>query len=148
MGDGRRDKPFNESLISPSSEVRIGFSLTTLRVRISSRSRGLVGRGGVLGQVQVGQCGTIESCTIFRRFALHRLLAGSLLDVSHARIFLPVELNNSQCGIIIRIVASSNRNLSSNRAILIEYHSRCSHAVASDLRCRVGGWWAMSPWLQ
>ncbi len=84
MGDGRNEKPLIESLISPSSEVRIGFNLTTLRVRISSRSRGLVGSGGVLGQVQVGQCGTIESCTIFRRFALHRLFAGSLLVVSHA----------------------------------------------------------------
>ena len=140
-GDGRQEKPFKESLISPSSEVKIGFNLTTLRVLTSSRSRGLEGRGAVLWHLQVGQCGTIDNCTIFRRFARHRLLAGSLLVVSHLWIFRPVELKHSQCGIIKWIVASSNRNLSSSRAILVEYQSRCSHAWLqfSDVGSVFGG---------
>ena len=122
-GGGCKDKPFCESLISTSSLDKIGLSLITRRVRTSSKSKGLAGRGGVLGQVQDGQCGDMDCCTILSRFFLHRLFAGSVLVLSQAWIFFPVALYNSQCGIIMRIVGSSSRNISSNRA-MTGCHSR------------------------
>jgi len=135
-GDGRQEKPFRLSLISPSSEVKIGFNLTTLKVLTSSRSKGLEGRGAVFWHLHVGQCGTIDNCTIFRRFARQRLFAGSLLVTSHLWILRPVVLKHSQCGIIKCIVASSKRNLSSSRAILVECQSRMWPRLASVLRCK------------